>query len=166
MIERDHIIKVLQQVKKASNDKDTVKLKELSNQTIHSAIERKHYREQPGWKTFFNKYQKCLDKAIINLKKGDEDAFGKDLESIRKAINDLSGKLKFYIKDVFDKAKINKASIIYEHGISMEKTAKLLGVSIWELANYAGQKSEISDVNLNLTQNVQTRIKTAMEIFG
>ncbi len=186
MIEKNHIINVLRQVKSAVHEEDTAKLKELSNQTIHSAstdqdtdniaiaviiyslskiLEREHYKELPGWKKFFNIYTKTIDKAIIDLKKGDEKSFHENLSSIRQAINELSGKLKIYIKDVFQKAKINKASKIYEHGISMEKTAKLLGVSMWELANYAGQKSEISDTNLNLTQSVQTRIKNAMEMF-
>jgi len=185
MIEKRHIISVLEQVKKAVREEDIVKLKELSNQTIHSAsvhqnsesitiavivyslskiIERKKYRQYPGWKKFFNEYIKAIDKTIIDLKKNDEKLFREDLSSIRQSINELSGKLKIYIKDVFQKAKINKASRIYEHGISMEKTAKLLGISLWELSNYAGQ-TKISDVKLNLTQSVQTRIKNAMEMF-
>ena len=46
----------------------------------------------------------------------------------------------------------------------MEKTAKLLGISIWELAEYAGQTG-ISDVNLSITMPIKKRIKLAMEMF-
>ena len=84
---------------------------------------------------------------------------------IRKSVSKLSGKLKIYIQDVFRKAQINKASKIYEHGISMEQTASLLGITLFELANYSGQKPEISDTPLNQTIDVKKRIKTAMEMF-
>ena len=69
------------------------------------------------------------------------------------------------VKSVFRKAKVNKASKIYEHGISLEKTAKLLGVTMWELQVYAGQKS-IHDAPLTQTMNTKSRIKLAMEMFG
>ena len=59
---------------------------------------------------------------------------------------------------------IKKASRIYEHGISMQKTAKLLGISIWELAEYSGQTG-ISNVNLSITLDVKERIKNAMEFL-
>jgi hypothetical protein len=76
----------------------------------------------------------------------------------------LSGNLKKYIQDVFRKASINEASKIYEHGISMEKTAKLLGITMFELAGYAGQTG-ISDVPESKTLDVRSRIKLAMEMF-
>lgn len=46
----------------------------------------------------------------------------------------------------------------------MEQTAKLLGITIWELAEYAGQTG-ISDVNLSVTLPIKQRIKQAEEIF-
>ena len=46
----------------------------------------------------------------------------------------------------------------------MEKTAKILGVSVWELAEYAG-KTGIGDVNLGITLPLNQRIKQAEEIF-
>ena len=46
----------------------------------------------------------------------------------------------------------------------MEQTAGLLGITIWELAEYAGQTG-ISDVNLSVTFPIRQRIKQAEEIF-
>jgi len=46
----------------------------------------------------------------------------------------------------------------------METTAKLLGITVWELAEYAGQTG-ISDVNLNITLPIKKRIRIAEEIF-
>ena len=73
--------------------------------------------------------------------------------------------MKKYIQDVFRKASINKASKLYEHGISMEKTAKLLGITMFELANYAGQKEEISEAPIVRGIDIKSRIKLAMDIF-
>ena len=46
----------------------------------------------------------------------------------------------------------------------MEQTARLLGISIWELAEYSGQKG-ISDVNLTITMSPKQRIKIVEDIF-
>jgi len=163
-----------------------VKIKHLSNNVIHSAsieqdpdviataiiiyslsklIEREHYKEQRNWPRFYKNYIKSLNNMIRFLEKNNIDGFRNEVHSIRNLIKSLTGSLKLYIKDVFRKARINKASRIYEHGISMEKTAKILGISLWELAEYAGQ-TRIGDVNLGITMPVKKRIKLAQEIFG
>ena len=46
----------------------------------------------------------------------------------------------------------------------MEKTAKLLGITLYELASYAGQ-ARIDDAPLENTMDVKKRIKIAMEMF-
>jgi len=102
---------------------------------------------------------------IKALEKNNIDLFRNEVNMNRKLIQQLSGNLKKNIDYVFRKAKINKASRIYEHGISMEKTAKILGISIWELAEYAG-KTGVGDVNLAVTMPIRNRIKLAEEIFG
>lgn len=185
MREKEHIIEVLEGVKRAVEKDDVVKLKELSNQTIHSAsihqdidsvtlavivyslskiLERTHYQKFKGWSSFLKHFISHIDKAEKALKRDDEKEFRKELGDVNKDINKLSGDFKKNIQDVFRKARINKASRIYEHGISMETTAKLLGVSLWELAEYAGQTG-ISDVPLGITVSVKDRIKLAKEFF-
>ena len=99
-----------------------------------------------------------------NIHYKDFEKFHLEVESSRKLIESLSGRLKNFIEEVFRKAQINKASRIYEHGISMEKTAKILGISLWELSEYTG-KTGIADVNLALTLPIKERIKIAEEVF-
>lgn len=187
MQEPNNILRIFQEAKLAIKDEDTIKLKKLSDQTIHTAsisqdpdniavaviiyslskiIERKeNYKTKPGWNKFYENLVSYIDSSINALKKNNKKEFRVCLKSIRNSINKLSGKLKIYIKDVFNKASINKASRIYEHGISMEKTASLLGITMFDLASYAGQTG-ISDVPLSRTSNVKNRIKLAMEMFG
>lgn len=186
MQEVDNILRILKQTKEAIKRGDNVQLKELSNQTIHTAaisqdadniavavlvyalskiLERTNYQNYRNWPRFFRRVMTCLDRAISSLEKGQDGYFRDQLKCVRKEISDLSGNLKRHVQDVFKKAEINKASRIYEHGISMQQTAKLLGVSIWDLAEYAGQ-SGIGDVNLAITLPEKVRAKYAEEIFG
>lgn len=186
MQEKDHILRIFEETKAAMKKEDIGKLKELSSQTVHSAstsqdaesigtaivvyslskiIERKKYQQYPDWSNFYKAVSSAIDNIIIALKKDDEKKFKESLKLFREAIGKLSGNLKMYIQDVFRKASINKASRIYEHGISMEKTAKLLGITMFELAEYAGQTG-ISDVFENKTLEVKSRIKLAEEMFA
>jgi hypothetical protein len=105
-----------------------------------------------------------MDKSIKDIESKNYEMFRDDFKMIRGSIENLSGKLKKYIKEVLRNAEINKASRLYEHGISMEQTANLLGVTLYELADYVG-KTGIPDVPENKTMNTKERIKLAMEIF-
>jgi len=186
MEERNHILSVLIKTKSALERKDYVRIKNLSNKIIHHAsvhqdadvisiaviiyalsklLERESYKFEKNWPDFYKKYRNNINDMINALKNKDFDRFHDEVMSNRKIIEGLSGKLRQYIEEVFRKAQINKASRIYEHGISMEKTAKILGVSLWELAEYTGG-TRIGDVNLGVTMPIKERIKLAEEFFS
>ncbi|MBU0893933.1 MAG: hypothetical protein KKF48_01895 [Nanoarchaeota archaeon] len=187
MQEKNNILRIFQETKQALGKEDIIKLKDLSNQTIHTAsitqdpdniviaviiytlskiIERKeNYGTKPGWNRFYKGVLAEISNSINILKKGDDKHLRSNLQRLRKKVEGVSGQLKKYIKDVFIKARINKASRIYEHGISMEATASLLGITMFDLASYAGQTG-ISDVPLGQTMDTKTRIKVALEMFA
>jgi len=183
--EKAHILKILKRVKKALQTNNYVKIKHLSNRIIHNAsinqdpdvvsiaviiyslsklIVRENYHDEKNWKNFYNDYLKNINDMISLLEENKIDEFRTEVDSNRRLIEELSGNLKHYISDVFRRAKINKASKIYEHGISMEKTAKILGISLWELTEYAGTR--VIDADLTITMPVKQRIKIAEEIFS
>lgn len=185
MEERGHILNVLNKVIKALKQEDYLEIKFLSNQMVHNSsinqdpdsisvavviyslskmIERENYKQYRNWKFFYTNYITSLKRAIRALEKDNLSSFRNEMEYIRKLIQNLSGNLKNYMVEVFRKAQINKASRIYEHGISMEKTARILGISIWELAEYAG-KTGIGDVDLSITMPIKQRLALAEEFF-
>ena len=185
MEERGHLIKVLKGTRQALASKDYLEIKNLSNQVVHTSsvdqdpdvisvaviiyalsklVERESYKSYKGWQDFFKNYTRFLNESIKNLDKNDLGKFRENITDIRLLIENLSGNLKNYISEVFRKAQINKASRIYEHGISMEQTAKILGISVWELAEYAGQ-TRIADVDLSITEPIKQRLQIAREIF-
>ena len=186
MQERENVIDILEKAKKAIKEEDIITIKDLSNRTIHSSaiyqdpdniniavilyalskiIERTHYRDLDGWNKFQETYESALNNSLIALKKNDLEVYRDQIDRIKQAVTELEGHLKKYIEEVFRKADINKASRLYEHGISMESTAKILGVSIWELNSYVGQTG-IGDVDLAYTLDIKQRLKNAEELFG
>lgn len=185
MHEKRHILQILERTRGAIKKEDVLLLKELSNKTIHTAstvqdtdsimiaiivyslgkiIEKKVQIDEKKCDEFCVFASNEFQNAINALRKNNEEDFRESLETIMNSINKLSPNIKTYIQDVFRKATINKASRIYEHGISMEQTAKLLGITQYDLANYAGQ-TQISDVPESKTFSVRDRIKLAMDMF-
>jgi len=186
MREVDNILKILRAAKNFVEQDKAHDLKTLSNQTIHSAaiaqdgdnivvavlvyslgkiMERDHYREMDGWTEFYGAVTKNLGLAIKSLEKENVENARIYLGKIRNSLNKISGDLARYIKDVFAKAEINKAFKLYEHGLSSEATAQLLGVSLWDMASYIGQ-SNIGDAKFSISLPVKERVKIAEDIFG
>ena len=183
MKEKEHVLEILEQTKLALKEKNVRLLKDLSNQTIHAAsiyqdpdnialaviiymlskiIERKAYLSK-DIEELIETYNRCISNSIIALKKDNEVICRSEMKNIMTFINKLHGNLREEIKDVLKKAKINKASRIYEHGISIRQTADLLGISIWELAEYAGKRQERT--NLIISRDEKERIKIAIDLF-
>lgn len=186
MEEVDNVLRILRETQKLVRDDRPDELKGLSNQTIHTAaisqdpdnivlavlvyslskvFERGNYRGMEGWNKFYSSLIKNLEEAIKSLANNDVEKCRDFLGKIRDSINRIEGSLSIYIQDVFKKAQINKAFKLYEHGLSSEQTAKLLGVSLWDLASYIGQ-STIHEANVTESMPIEKRIKIATEIFG
>ncbi len=186
MEEVKHLIDVLEKAKKAVEEEDVLTLRDLSDQTIHNVsahqdtgnitmaviiyalgkvIERKSSLKIKNWNFFIKKVELQFTQAIKALKENKIDKYEKAMQMSRKAITSTSLNIKPYIQDVIRKASINKASKIYEHGISLGQTAEILGLSLWELSEYTGQ-TRIPDVKYNITENVEKRAKMALEFFS
>jgi hypothetical protein len=183
MQEVENILRIFEETKSSINEGNISKLKQLSNQTnntasrtqdpdniavaviiysINKILEKENYKSYPGWKKFYKKINFYIDRIISELKSKKE--IGDTLRLMREEIENISGKLRGYIRDVFRKAEINKASKIYEHGISLEKTAKLLGITMFELASYTGQKQDAYEFESN-EKSIRQRIKILDDIF-
>ncbi|MBI5803727.1 hypothetical protein HY450_00620 [Candidatus Pacearchaeota archaeon] len=180
-----HVSEVLRETTLAIVDRNAIKLRELSDKTIHSAcsnqdsasltiaviiyalgkiIERGDFNKIKNWSTFVKKINLFLTIASESIKKEQYEKYSDNVEKARKVLTSLSVNLKPYIEDVLKKASINKASKLYEHGVSLERTAKLLGVSQWELAEYIGQK-RAEGFERTKTIDVKKRARMAMEFF-
>ncbi len=185
MHEYSHVIKVLEEAEEAAKLGDIFKLRSLSDQTIHSAaiyqdtdnilvaviiyslsklLERKSSYSDKDFKKYFDYYLKTIEHSKNFIGKNKTELFRERIDELAD-IPGLSKNIRRNMQDVLQKARINKASRVYEHGISMGATARLLGVSIWELSNYTGQTA-ISDMKEGNTLDIKTRTKKALEFFN
>jgi len=182
---RKDILAVLLESIKALKKKDAVLLDALSNRTIHNASV---YQDKDSITTAIIIYalakllhrskheriknlDKTLDLILNKLEYAKRDLqeenigrFRMNLKKVLSLIGKIEKKLKWYIEDVLSKAKIVKASKLYEHGLSIETTAHLLGVSQWDLLSYVG-KTKIIDKFPDAIP-VEERISKARKIFG
>ena len=184
MIEKEHVISILKDANEAVRTENTLLLNELSNKTLHSSsiyqdpdsialavtmyvlgkiFSNPAFKSYDKWNIFVKKTAMCLSKASRAVQKDNLLEFRKEMIRIRQDMK-LFGGLKDSIKEVFRKASINKASKIYEHGISRAETADLLGITEWELASYATSQF-ITDNDLLLTKSVRERIKFMEDMF-
>jgi len=185
MEEAEHVRMVIISTQESLKNNDSLKLHQISNQTIHSAsclqdpasitlaiiiyalsklIERRDYAKIKDWSKFVKKLNSTLNLAIKANDKKDYDLYEKYIENSRKLFDTLSINLKPYIEEVIRKSAINKAAKIYEHGISLGQTAKILGITQWELFEYAGQREKLVPSKIK-TMDVKKRAKMAMDFF-
>ena len=69
-----------------------------------------------------------LDNAMRSLEIDNEKDYKKASKSLIQTIDKLDYKLRGYMIKVIEKAKVHKASRLHEHGISVGRTAEILGV--------------------------------------
>lgn len=161
---------------KAIKEKDNNKLKELSNHIIHDASV---FQDESSLSIAVIIYSLSkiierkgnispaiiigLEKLKIDLQQQNEDLSKRTLKSLVQKIAQEDNRLKIYITEVLDQAKIKKGGKLYALGLSISKSAELLGVSYWELANYVG-KTTSGDVKPRI--NSRERLRYAMKLFS
>jgi hypothetical protein len=178
-IVRKDILEVLGQAIAAFQANDYHALGELSNHVIHDASIFQDddsvsfavlvYALSKVLQRCCEEKQSCPQLAPMLQQAHDALAAGRDDDyraRVRQMIDELAkidAKLKLYITEVMEKAKVKKASKMHEHGISLARTAELLGVSQWELQDYIG-KTRIPDVELGVP--AKARLERARRWFG
>ncbi len=184
MQEKENILRILKETILALKKGDSLRLKLLSDQTNHTVtigqdsdnvivavlvyslgkiIERESYKRMDGWPAFLESLVTNLKEAARFLEKGDIDQTRNCFGQIRNSVNNIDGNLRDYINDVFYKAGVNKAFRFYEHGLSSQRTAELLGVSVWDLNSYIGQ-SNIAEAKVSESMPIKKRVEI-MEDF-
>ncbi|MBT7902468.1 hypothetical protein HN587_01295 [Candidatus Woesearchaeota archaeon] len=79
-------------------------------------------------------------------------------------ISTVDKKIELYIDQVLEKSRIKKGSKIHQQGISLARTAQMLGIGRWELMNYVG-KTKIHD-KFYVKSDVKNRLDFARSLFN
>ncbi len=132
--------------------------------TLSKIFEKEKYQLYPEWNSFYNKIISNIKKLIFYLEKSDFDNYSASLKELLSSIKKLDKKASLYIEEVVKSSKIKKGSNLYSYGLSLGRTAELLGISKWELMNYIGN-IELKTQGLK-TVSVKQRYNMAEKIFN
>jgi len=184
VIKKD-IISILRKAIQIIKQEDIPALDELSNHTIHNAsiFQDKdsikiaviiyalskiiHRSEQitDEWDKAKEMILGDFKKARFFLETNKEENYRELTKQILSNVGKIDTKLKLYVEDVLEKAKIVKGSKLYEHGISVEKAADMLGISQWDLLSYIG-KTQIIDRYEEEVIPITKRLDYAKSLFN
>jgi len=172
---RTNIIRLIQDSLSAIKKGDSFQLKELSNGNIHNAsifqdedslsisvtiyALSKIIERTPRKKAIVSH----LQKALQALSSGNQAKYRSIIRSLLNAIKVEDYKLKRFVSNVIEQAQVKKGCAICEHGISIGRTANILGISQWELTRYLG-KTRIAEQSSERIPTEQ-RLALARRIF-
>lgn len=150
-------------------------LKELSNHNIHNAS------------IYYDEYSIILTVIIYSLSKIFLKPFNKDLilnlltqmknsmknnnlnlyqtaqKQLLTYIEKIDKEFSSYISQVLTQAQIKKSTLLYEHGLSIETAAHILGISQWDLMNYLGN---VKTTNFAVPKtDIKSRIEFTRSLF-
>ena len=183
---KKEIIEVLRSSLEAIKKDDVKTLRDLSNRIINSSsitqeedvitiavmtyslskiFGRTDYRKYSGWKLFNETTLNSLKGALFALENNDVINLERNIKNILDIIDKLDSKLRNYIREVIHDAQIARGSRLYEHGISLGRTAELLGIDKWELTEYVS-KTGIPEVKEGATLRVEKRLRVARRLFN
>ncbi|MBI2559493.1 hypothetical protein HYW20_09285 [Candidatus Woesearchaeota archaeon] len=181
LIKKDiiNVLSELIEILKEKEESDVAEIKELSNHVIHNAsvfqdedsisvavliyslskiIERKErnldYARAVG----------MVNSCISDLKNNEDESFRKSIKNMFNFVRTVDSKLKLYIHEVINQAQIKKGCKLCEHGISIARSAEVLGISQWELMHYVGKTTILEQFSEQV--NVSNRLKIARSLFS
>jgi len=154
-------------------------IEELSNHTIHDAS---IYQDEDSTSTAILVYalgkvvQRCTEQAcplppILPALQKAKDALERDKDGLFHAafteafdvISKVDEKLKLYVEEVLNKARVKKGSKLAEHGISVGRIADMLGISQWEIYSYIGKTMMVEHDEMQLSAT--KRLQLARDLF-
>ncbi|MCW1301116.1 MAG: hypothetical protein QW507_00665 [Candidatus Nanoarchaeia archaeon] len=184
--ERRDIVQMLNEARTLLQAGKINELKDCSNKVIHSmtiyqdkyatnaavivyaiskTLERwKLKQEERELSAFVREMKEELEKLSSLLERGEFEEFLIECGKVRGKIAQVDSHFSDYMEEVLHKARLKKASKVYEHGLSIGKAAELLGLSEWELMQYAG-KTKVHDVDESKIKDLRKRLKELEEIF-
>lgn len=178
---RKKILNNLDQVLKILQDKDSrdlEELKNLSDQAVEDVALHKDldmisitvliysiYKILGTMKA--DDYNKIMDKlrfAKNSLKDRNLSIYNCNIKDLYTIINRSNAEVKTHLQDVMQAARIKKGTILLEHGLSIGQAAGLMGLSNWDLQQYAAKTTALQTDTETIP--AVKRLQLAFQIFG
>ena len=158
--------------------KDVEELKELSDHAIEDVVLHKDldvisitvliyslYKivqnlQEKEYRTILNEL-KNADRA---LQKQDLKQYNRSIKIIYSVIRKCDAQVKEHLQDVMQAARIKKGTALLEKGLSIGQAAGLMGLSNWDLQQYAARTTALRFEAETIP--AKERMKLALTIFG
>ena len=183
---REDILNVLRNSLMAIKKRDLMKLRDQSDKTIHNSsvfqdkysistavviystyklFEKNKFRSDPKWNDFEKLLVSELQDSVKLVNGNDLGGYLSSLRKITKSMTKLEKNIGQFVQHIVHVTKIKKATRIQQHGISIQRVAKLLDIPSWEIMSYVGH-TKTFDNSLNLSKSIGDRLEIAKKIFG
>ena len=179
---KEDILAVIKKVIAAFRAKNYFDLRDISNQTTHSAS---MYGDADAvsiavviYSIFKivsrDFYDHGLDDELLaqflrarqSLEKNNLSLFRQTLQRTFKVLGEKDPKMRRHLKSIIYHAQTVKGSRLYEHGVSLASAAQILGVSHWDLMSYVG-KTGIPEATPDTgADEMKRRLRFARGLFG
>lgn len=103
-------------------------------------------------------------KAKQALDKKDFGSYNKHLRNTYEFIQSKGASLKEHLESVMQAARVKKGTILLEHGLTIGQAAGLMGLSNWDLQEYASKTAAIEITKE--TMLTSKRLKIAYKLFN
>jgi len=107
---------------------------------------------------------KDLEKAKNSLANKNFTLYNKSIKLIYQIIHKSDAKVKDHLSDVLHAARIKKSAVLLSKGLSIGQAAGLMGLSNWDLQQYAGKTTTFEQHHETI--RADKRITNAFKIFG
>src|SRR3989338_213669 len=116
-------------------------------------------------------YQRIVQELKVAkqaLEKSNLKGYNQSIRRLYHIINNSSTKTKEHLQDVMQAARIKKGTALLEKGLSIGQAAGLMGLSNWDLQQYAAKTTalEMPLKSIPASMPASIRLQKAFAIFG
>ena len=104
-----------------------------------------------------------LKEAQTSLKEKNLGRYNRTIKTMFEIVHHTDAKVKVHLQDVMDAARIKKGTSLLERGLSIGQAAGLMGLSNWDLQQYAGKTTALEMHDESYP--VQKRLQIAFKLF-
>ncbi len=149
---RQDIIEVLKQGVEAIKQGDSFRVKELSNNVIHNAsifqdedsisvavLMYALSKVMERGKLDASEIASLLERAKSSLEAHNPEGCRMAVRLAIRKVAEADSRLRIFVNSVIDQAQLKKGCKICQHGVSVARTANIIGISKWDLMQSLGK---------------------------
>ncbi len=112
----------------------------------------------------YDQLLKELQNATLGLEQRNLGKYNSSIRKLYDLIRSCNAQVKEHLNDVMHAARIKKGATLLQRGLSIGQAAGLMGLSNWELQQYAGKTTALDQHTEKIPAD--ERLKEALQLFG